>query len=220
VRRLKTTLEESLEGHQAVARSCKKPRNFRRIILKGGVKFAREGEVFGFDKREIRLRKCEEVELTFENTDSVRHAFMTPTLNPMFLVEFSGPGNRTARFVTPDEDITLEFHCHVPLHEQMGMNGRIVVGKGGAPKIASLPAKKTYVGKGTVIALQPRKGQIVVDHEEIKGFMAAMIMGYPVEPVTLLENLKPGDVIRFTIDPEKKAIVDIKRWDKSGTERR
>jgi Cu/Ag efflux protein CusF len=86
------------------------------------------------------------------------------------------------------------------------------VGKGGVPKAASSPAKKTYTGKGTVIALQPRKGQIVVDHEEIKGFMAAMIMGYPVDPVSLLENFKPGDVVRFTIDPKKKVIVDIKRW--------
>jgi Cu/Ag efflux protein CusF len=86
------------------------------------------------------------------------------------------------------------------------------VGKGGVPKAASSHAKKTYTGKGTVIALQPRKGQIVVDHEEIKGFMAAMIMGYPVDPVSLLENFKPGDVVRFTIDPKKKVIVDIKRW--------
>jgi Cu/Ag efflux protein CusF len=86
------------------------------------------------------------------------------------------------------------------------------VGKGGVPKAAPPLAKKTYTGKGTVIALQPRKGQIVVDHEEIKGFMAAMIMGYPVDPVSLLENFKPGDVVRFTIDPKKKVIVDIKRW--------
>lgn len=61
-----------------------------------------------------------------------------------------------------------------------------------------------------MIAVQPRKGRLVVDHEEIKGFMAAMTMGYQVTPPTLLEGLKPGEKIRFTIDADKRAIVDIK----------
>ena len=74
--RQKTTLEESLEGHRAVARSCERPRSFRHIAIKGGIKFAREGEVFAFDKREIRLGRCEEVEITLENTDNVRHPYI------------------------------------------------------------------------------------------------------------------------------------------------
>ncbi len=208
---VKTTLQESLEGHRVLAYSCKKPRGFRRISLKAGSRFAREGEVFGFDVREIRLGKCEEVEVTLENTDTVRHALMLPELNPMLNLEFTGPGKRTARFVTPDEDITLEFHCHVPMHEEMGMHGRIIVGKGGVPKTKKPPSKQLYVGVGTVIALQPRKSQIVVDHGEIKGFMAPMIMGYPVWPVSLLDGLKPGDRIRFTIDAGRQAIIRISR---------
>ena len=69
----------------------------------------------------------------------------------------------------------------------------------------------TFEGVGTVIALQPRRSQIVVDHEEIKGFMGAMIMGYPVKPARLLQGLKAGDRIRFTIDADRKAIVRIER---------
>ncbi len=91
--RPKTTLEEALEGHQAVARSCKKPRGFRRITLKGGTKFARPGEVFAFDKREIRLGRCEEVEITLENTDAVRHALMLPGLNPCSPWSLQAPRN-------------------------------------------------------------------------------------------------------------------------------
>ncbi len=56
-----------------------------------------------------------------------------------------------------------------------------------------------------------RKSLIVVDHEEIEGFMGAMIMGYPVKPASLLKGLKTGDRIRFTIDGSKKAIVQITR---------
>ena len=178
----------------------------------GGTKFARPGEVFAFDKREIRLGRCEEVEITLENTDAVRHALMIPGLNPMFTLEFTGPMKRTARFVTPDEDITMEFHCHVPSHEDMGMHGRLIIGKGGKPKEEAVAAAgRLFEGVGNVIHADLRKSLIVVDHEEIEGFMGAMIMGYPVKPASLLKGLKTGDRIRFTIDGSKKAIVQITR---------
>jgi Cu/Ag efflux protein CusF len=41
--------------------------------------------------------------------------------------------------------------------------------------------------------------------------MGAMTMGYPVEPPSQLEGLKPGDQVRFTIDVQKKMIVKIER---------
>jgi Cu(I)/Ag(I) efflux system periplasmic protein CusF len=71
--------------------------------------------------------------------------------------------------------------------------------------------KQTVVGEGKVVATVPNASQIVVDHEEIKGFMEAMTMGYRVEPPSLLEGLKSGDKVRFTIDVPKKAIVKIEK---------
>jgi Cu/Ag efflux protein CusF len=71
--------------------------------------------------------------------------------------------------------------------------------------------QKTVVGEGKVIATVPNASQIVVDHQEIKGFMEAMTMGYRVEPPSLLEGLKFGDKVRFTIDVPKKAIVKIEK---------
>src|SRR4030095_8558995 len=71
--------------------------------------------------------------------------------------------------------------------------------------------QKTVVGEGKVIATVPNASQIVVDHEEIKGFMEAMTMGYRVDPPSLLEGLKFGDKVRFTIDVPKKAIVKIEK---------
>ncbi len=51
--------------------------------------------------------------------------------------------------------------------------------------------------------------RLIVNHEEIKGFMAAMEMSYSVAPPTLLNSLNPGDKIGFTIDAGKSAIVAI-----------
>jgi Cu(I)/Ag(I) efflux system protein CusF len=71
--------------------------------------------------------------------------------------------------------------------------------------------QQTVVGEGKVVATVPNAGQIVVEHGEIKGFMDAMTMGYRVEPPSLLEGLKSGDKVRFTIDVPKKAIVKIEK---------
>lgn len=76
---------------------------------------------------------------------------------------------------------------------------------------ASDAAQKAVVGEGKVIAVVPSSQQIVIDHKEIKGFMDAMTMGYRVEPPSLLKGLKAGDDIRFTIDPQQNAIVQIEK---------
>jgi len=49
-----------------------------------------------------------------------------------------------------------------------------------------------------------------LDHEEIKDFMAPMVMSYMVTRGTLLQGLAKGDKVRFTIDADKRAIVAIK----------
>jgi len=60
-----------------------------------------------------------------------------------------------------------------------------------------------------VIAAIPRMRRLIVDHEEIKGFMAAMEMSYTVSAPALLENLNAGDKIRFTIDARETQITGI-----------
>ena len=92
----------------------------------------------------------------------------------------------------------------------MGMEGVFIVGKGGAPEVhEKVATKNLHEGLGVLIAVQPRKSRIVVDHEEIKDFMAPMVMGYLVKPDTLLQGLKKGDKIRFTIDADQRVIVNI-----------
>ena len=80
-----------------------------------------------------------------------------------------------------------------------------------APSGARAPDadQQAVVGEGKVIAVVPSSQQIVVDHKEIKGFMDAMTMGFRVAAPSLLERVKAGDKVRFTIDPQQNAIVKI-----------
>jgi mono/diheme cytochrome c family protein len=73
------------------------------------------------------------------------------------------------------------------------------------PQLA--PKPKFVTGEGTIVALRPEKQQVVVEHGEIKGFMEAMTMGYKTSPPALLNTVKPGDKVRFTIDTEARAIT-------------
>ena len=83
--------------------------------------------------------------------------------------------------------------------------------QGQESRVADSGTQKTVVGEGKVVATVPNSSQIVVEHEEIKGFMEAMTMGYPVDPPSLLEGLKFGDKVRFTIDVRKKVIIKIEK---------
>jgi len=78
-------------------------------------------------------------------------------------------------------------------------------------QMAQQQSQQTVVGEGKVIAVVPSSGQIVVDHKAIPGFMDAMTMGYRIEPPSLLESVKAGDSIRFTLDTQRKAIVKIEK---------
>jgi Cu/Ag efflux protein CusF len=71
--------------------------------------------------------------------------------------------------------------------------------------------QKTIVGEGKVIATVPSANQLVLEHGEIQGFMESMTMGYRVEPPSLLEGLKTGDKVRFTIDVQNKTIVKLEK---------
>ncbi len=76
---------------------------------------------------------------------------------------------------------------------------------------APLEEQRTVVGEGIVVALVPDTQQIVIDHEEIEGFMNAMTMGFRVYSPSLLDHVRSGDSVRFTIDTATDAIIAIER---------
>jgi mono/diheme cytochrome c family protein len=76
------------------------------------------------------------------------------------------------------------------------------------------PQPKTVTGEGTIVSLRPDRQQVVVEHGEITGFMEAMTMGYKVAPPSLLDAVKPGDKVRFTIDTGAKTITKMEKLQK------
>jgi Cu/Ag efflux protein CusF len=69
----------------------------------------------------------------------------------------------------------------------------------------------TVGGEGTVIAVVPSSNQIVLDHKAIAGFMDAMTMGYQVNPPSLAAGIQAGDTVRFTLDTQQRAIVNLEK---------
>lgn len=70
--------------------------------------------------------------------------------------------------------------------------------------IASCSASKSAAGdrydfKGKVLAVDRSKGEVKVEHEEVKGFMAAMTMDFPLRDADALNTVAPGDDIQATL---------------------
>jgi protein SCO1/2 len=71
----------------------------------------------------------------------------------------------------------------------------VLAGCGGQQAPAPQAQARRFALKGTVISIDRPQQRIVVDHEEIKGFMGAMAMPYPVVDPKLLDVAGPGDQI-------------------------
>jgi len=65
------------------------------------------------------------------------------------------------------------------------------------------PEARTYELKGQVLAVKPETLEILVAHEDIKGFMPAMTMPYAVKDAALLKDRAPGDLITATLVVEQ-----------------
>ncbi|MGD0188153.1 MAG: copper-binding protein [Roseiarcus sp.] len=81
--------------------------------------------------------------------------------------------------------------------------------------IAAAHAQETaatgiFHGVGVVKAIDAATGALTLDHEEIKGFMAAMEMMYRVKPREISAGLRVGDHVAFDIDAEHYTIVGVK----------
>jgi Cu/Ag efflux protein CusF len=68
---------------------------------------------------------------------------------------------------------------------------------------------KFVTGVGKIIAIVPKNREVVIAHDEIKGVMEAMTMGYKVSSQSLLKGIKSGDKIRFTLDTENSSVTKI-----------
>ncbi len=97
-----------------------------------------------------------------------------------------------------------------------------------APTTATTPPAKTmaqttakpYSVRGQVVSVPaPKGGNAVVEvkHENIPGFMRAMTMRLPLANPADAARLKPGDKIRFSMNPDNTQISNIQMLPASTT---
>lgn len=64
------------------------------------------------------------------------------------------------------------------------------------------PEARTYELKGQILVVKPETNEVLVKHEDIKGFMPAMTMPYVVKNPDLLKDRAAGDLITATLTVE------------------
>ena len=76
-------------------------------------------------------------------------------------------------------------------------------------------AVNIYHGVGVVESIDTDTKQIQINHEEIKDYMPAMSMPYRVKHKSLMDAVKPGDKVEFTIHDsgDGPVLTDIKKTD-------
>lgn len=76
---------------------------------------------------------------------------------------------------------------------------------------ASCSSAKTYEMRGQILGVNRDKLEILVKHEEISGYMAAMTMPWKVQSANMLDTLGPGDLItsELSVDGSQAVITKI-----------
>ncbi|HEX5731696.1 MAG TPA: copper-binding protein [Blastocatellia bacterium] len=70
-------------------------------------------------------------------------------------------------------------------------------------------AKGTHRAFGVIESIDKELGHVQIDHEEIKDFMPAMNMPFPVKDRSLLDAVAPGDRVEFLLRADESGMVVI-----------
>lgn len=79
----------------------------------------------------------------------------------------------------------------------------------------SEPATDRYDVRGQVAGMAPDRSGVVLDHEEIAGYMSAMIMSFRVRDATMLDGIALGDQVRAVLEvgEDGPVITEISKMD-------
>jgi len=64
---------------------------------------------------------------------------------------------------------------------------------------ARTPDARQYELQGQILAVRPERSEVVIKHEDIKGFMTGMTMPFTVRDAALLTGKQPGDLVTATL---------------------
>lgn len=75
---------------------------------------------------------------------------------------------------------------------------------------------KFYQGIGTVEEIDRPHATLQLNHEAIEGYMPAMSMPYKVKDISLLDTIKTGDRVEFSIEDGSKGLflIAVKKAEK------
>jgi protein SCO1/2 len=65
------------------------------------------------------------------------------------------------------------------------------------------PESRQYELTGQILAVRPERSEVVIKHEDIKGFMPGMTMPFKVRDATLLAGRQAGDLVTATLVVEE-----------------
>ena len=71
----------------------------------------------------------------------------------------------------------------------------VIAGCGGS---SEAPARE-YQLHGQILAVRPERSEVVIKHQDIKGFMPGMTMPFKVKEGALLQGKEPGDLVTATL---------------------
>ena len=82
-----------------------------------------------------------------------------------------------------------------------------------APSAQATDSAKVFSGDGVVEGVDKSVDQIQINHGEIKGYMPAMSMPYRVKDKAMLDMVKAGDKVSFTLEDTAKGavLIEIKK---------
>lgn len=72
-----------------------------------------------------------------------------------------------------------------------------------SPACRRAPEPRQYEVTGQILSISPERQEVLVNHEDIPGFMAAMTMPYKVRDAALLKDKEPGDLVTATLVVEE-----------------
>jgi len=61
------------------------------------------------------------------------------------------------------------------------------------------PPSRQFELTGQILEIKPERQEVLLKHDDIKGFMPAMTMPYKVQDSSLLAGKQPGDLVRATL---------------------
>jgi protein SCO1/2 len=93
----------------------------------------------------------------------------------------------------------------------MSSSLRLLVVAGLVVSLAACDASRSWQVRGVVLGVQRESSQVLIEHQDIPGFMPAMTMNFDVADVALLRGVEKGTPVEFTLayDGKRYTVTDI-----------